>query len=110
MPLLPIYAARMGASPAVVGNYLALIFFALAVGTMIGGWLAARVRRYRALLLLVGIVGAPVTWLMGQVGAIWQLLLLNAFLWFAIGIALALVNIVVGESAAQPLQRYWQRR
>lgn len=101
MPLLPIYAARLGASPTVVGNYLSFIFLALATGTVWGGWIAAKLRRYRQLLLGIGIIGAPTTWLMGQIGAIWQLILLNAILWFMLGLVLAIVNIIAGETTAQ---------
>jgi MFS transporter, DHA1 family, multidrug resistance protein len=100
MPLLPLYAARLGASPALVGSYLSFIFLALAVGTVVGGWLAARVRRYGELLVLVGVISVPVTWLMGHVTHVWQLILLNATLWFGSGITLALVAIIAGQRAA----------
>ncbi len=101
MPLLPLYAARLGASPALVGNYLSLIFFALAAGTVLGGWLAAKVRRHRVLMMAMGIAAAPAAWMMGQVTAIWPLIALNALLWFVTGISLALVTIIAGQSTAQ---------
>jgi MFS family permease len=101
MPLLPIYAARLGASPAVVGNYLAFIFFSLALGTVTGGWLSAKLHRYRELLLLMGLIGTLATWLMGQVPELWQLILLNAAVWFVAGITLALVAIIAGQNAGQ---------
>jgi MFS family permease len=100
MPLLPIYAARLGASPVMVGNYLSAVFLSLAIGTIAGGWISSRIPRYRDLLMLMGIIAAPSTWLMGQVSAIWQLLLLNATVWFVAGVILTLIAIVVGQNAA----------
>jgi MFS family permease len=99
--LLPLYAARLGAPPALVGNYLSVIFLALAVGTAAGGWLAARVRGFRQILVAMGALCALLTVLMGYVSAIWQLILLSATNWFAIGISISLVMILVGEHAEE---------
>jgi MFS family permease len=101
MPLLPLYAARLGASPALVGNYLSLIFFALAAGTVLGGWIAAKVRSYRALMMAMAAVAASAAWLMGQTPVLWQFILLNTLLWFVNGISLALVMIIAGQITAQ---------
>lgn len=102
MPLLPLYAARLGAPAVVVGNYLAFIFFALAIGTVGGGRLAATwPQRRRELLMIMGLIGAPATWLMGQVTVIWHLILLNAIVWFVGGITLTVVAIIAGERTHQ---------
>lgn len=101
LPLLPIYAARLGASPAVVGNYLSFVFLALAIGTMLGGWLSGKVQNLRGLLMGLGIASVPATLIMGQVSTIGQLVILNATLWFGMGVTLAVVTIVAGASAEQ---------
>jgi MFS family permease len=95
--LLPLYAARLGASPTVVGNYLSFIFLALAAGTMVGGWLAPKVRRFRQLLMALAASSAVAILLMGHVTTIWQLILLSVAGWFASGITISLVMILVGE-------------
>lgn len=99
--LLPLYAAQLGASPAVVGNYLSFIFLALAGGTMVGGWLAARVRGFRQLLMTLAAISGTAILLIGHVAMIWQLILLSVAAWFASGITLALVMILVGAQAEE---------
>ena len=73
MALLPVYAVRLGAEPASIGMYLALAFLALTLGTLVTGWLADKFQRRKAMVVLAGAVNAPVTWLMGQTTAFWQL-------------------------------------
>lgn len=99
VPLLPIYAARLDASPAVVGNYLSLLFLALATGTIMGGWLAPKVRRFRQLLMALGASSGVAILLMGQTTMIWQLILLSVASWFASGMSVSLVMTLVGEYA-----------
>jgi len=99
MPLLPIYASRLGAPPTLVGLYLAFAFLSLAVGSASAGWLSARYQRRRLLLILVSLPAAPALWLMGQVTAIWQLALCTATVWFSGGASLVLISILVGRLA-----------
>ena len=40
-PLLPIYAAQFGATPTVAGFYLAVVYIANAIGSMLTSWLGA---------------------------------------------------------------------
>ena len=47
LPLLPVYAADLGAPPAVTGYYLAFSYLALTVGTLVAGWLSDRLGRRR---------------------------------------------------------------
>ncbi|MDX1688331.1 MAG: MFS transporter, partial [Candidatus Promineifilaceae bacterium] len=101
MPLLPLYAAELGASSAMTGNYLAFSFAMLAAGTMLAGRLSRRVGRRRELIVLAGIVAFPATWLMGRAETIWQLALLTSVIWFAAGIALTLQSILMGLFAAK---------
>jgi MFS family permease len=98
MPLLPIYAGRLGAAPAQVGLYLAFAFLALAGGSVSAGWLASRYPR-RRLLILVSLPTAPALWLMGQVTVLWQLALCTATVWFSGGASLVLISVLVGRLA-----------
>ncbi|MCA9972395.1 MAG: MFS transporter, partial [Anaerolineales bacterium] len=99
MPLLPLYAARLGASAAATGNYLAFSFAMLAAGTMLAGRLSRRLGRQRSLIVLAGAAALPATWLMGHAATIWQLTLLTSVIWFAAGIALTLQSILLGLHA-----------
>ena len=66
LALLPVYAVRLGADPALAGNYLALAFGALTVGTVAAGWLSDRFQRRKLMLVVSGLVNIPATWLMGH--------------------------------------------
>lgn len=101
MPLLPLYAAELGASAAATGNYLAFSFATLAAGTMLAGRLSRRLGRRRELIVLAGFVALPATWLMGHAETIWQLTLLTSTVWFAAGIALTTQSILLGLFAAR---------
>jgi MFS family permease len=96
MPILPLYAAKLGASSATTGYYLAFSFAMLAAGTMLAGRLSNRLGRRRELIVLAGAVALPATWLMGRVETIWQLTLLTSVVWFAAGVALTLQNVLMG--------------
>ncbi|MAT96049.1 MAG: hypothetical protein CL608_02705 [Anaerolineaceae bacterium] len=96
MPILPLYAAKLGASSATTGYYLAFSFAMLAAGTMLAGRLSNRLGRRRELIVLAGVVALPATWLMGRVTTIWQLTLLTSVVWFAAGVALTLQNVLMG--------------
>lgn len=101
MPLLPLYAAELGASSGATGLYLAFSFATLAAGTMLAGKVAGWLGRRRDLIVLAGLIALPTTWLMGHVSAVWQLALLTAVIWFAAGIAITLQNILMGLLAAK---------
>ena len=55
-PLLPVYTTSIGAKPAMTGYYLSLSCLMLAFGLLIGGWLADRYQRRKALLIVSGIL------------------------------------------------------
>jgi MFS family permease len=101
MPLLPVYAKQLGADSTAAGYYLAFSYFALAVGAIAAGWLSDKFRRHKIPLIILGSVGIPVTWLIGQVGNIWGLSLLTAVLWACGGLELALAGILAGLSAGE---------
>jgi len=95
-PLLPVYAASLGATPTVTGNYLAFSFLALSLGTIYAGRLSGRFRQYRYLIIGAACLCLPATWLMGRADAMWQLLALTMFVWFLAGVMLTLQNILTG--------------
>jgi len=96
LPLLPIYASHLGATPALVGYYLSISYFALAVGTLVAGWLSDKFQHRKAPLIISSTLNIPIIWLMGQVNAPWQLTILTALVWFIGGFGLTLVMILAG--------------
>ena len=101
LPLLPVYASQLGAGPALVGYYLSVSYFALALGTLAAGWLSDAIQRRKLILIIVSALNIPVIWLMGQVTTAWQLAVLTAIVWFIGGFGLTIVMIVAGLSAGK---------
>lgn len=101
LPLLPVYASQLGASPALVGYYLSFSFFALAIGTLVAGWLSDKFQNRKQLLIIAGVLMIPVLWLLGQVSNPWQLTALTSTVWFLGGISLTLIGILAGLFAEQ---------
>ncbi|RIK35139.1 MAG: hypothetical protein DCC55_31225 [Chloroflexi bacterium] len=99
MPLLPIYAATLGATPTVVGIFLAFSFFTLALGTASAGWLARKLSRRTRLLTLLSLAGATAAALLGLATQLWQVVLLVAAIWFISGVSLVLVGVLAGLAA-----------
>lgn len=99
LPLLPIYATKLGAGPALVGNYLSIVYLMLALGTASAGWLASKLQRRRGLFILSSVACAPAIYLMGHVTNIWQLTILTSIVWFAAGGGLTLLAILTGRLA-----------
>ncbi|MCB0226087.1 MAG: hypothetical protein KDI02_20530, partial [Anaerolineae bacterium] len=50
VPLLPVYAATLGTTPAVIGYYMAASYLAMALGTIATGRLVEWVGSYKRLL------------------------------------------------------------
>jgi len=101
VPLLPLYASQLGADAAMAGYYLAFSYLAIAVGALSAGWISDTFQRRKLPLIIAGIVGTPMAWLMGRTDSIWMLTLLTAILWFCGGIGLALIGILMGLSAGK---------
>ncbi len=101
LPLLPLYATKLGADSAAAGYYLAFSYLALAAGALSAGWVSDRFQHRKLPILIAGLVVIPATWLMGQATDILSLSLLTAILWFCGGLALALVGILTGLSAGE---------
>lgn len=101
LPLLPVYASQLGAEPALVGYYLSISYFALALGTLAAGWLSDTFQRRKVILVIASTLNIPATWLMGQITTAWQLTLLTAFVWFIGGLGLTLIMILAGLFAGK---------
>jgi len=89
VPLLPVYATRLGADPAAAGYYLAFSYLALAVGAVAAGWVSDRLQQRKMPLIVAGAAGVPLAWLAGRVGNISALTVLTALLWFCGGLGRA---------------------
>lgn len=94
-PILPLYAARFGASRTFIGIFFALMYAANAAGPAVVGWLGERISG-RRLFILAGVLGVPGLIALGYVTALWQLVVVAAALWFFGGLIMALVSIFTG--------------
>lgn len=96
LPLLPVYAATLGAPPVLTGYYLAVAYLGLAIGTFAAGWVSDRVHRRRALLAMAALIGIPTLWWVGQMERVWALVVLTGLVWSVGGFSMALTQIVAG--------------
>jgi len=101
MPILPVYATKMGAGPALIGYYLGFAFLSMAIGQIIAGWLSDKLQRRKTILIATGIAFIPAVWLMGTASNIWQLAVLTTTAWVLGGMQIALVNILTGLFAEE---------
>lgn len=106
LPLLPLYAVDLGASTGTTGLFLGGIYLAFTAGTLLPGPLAARYG-LKNLFILAGATSLPVVFLLGQITAFWQLIVLASLLWFAGGIGNALINVYTGLYAGQEERGRW---
>lgn len=70
IPLLSVYAAQLGASSAVAGYYLAVSYMAITLGALSAGSVSDGLHRRKLPLIIAGLVGVPVAWLIGQVTSV----------------------------------------
>ncbi len=101
LPLLPVYATRIGASQTVVGLFMAVSYAALAVGTLAAGWLSDRYQRRKQMIILSGLVCIPFLLLLGTAQNIWILALYSSAVFFLGGAAIALTGILAGLFAGE---------
>ena len=92
-PILPIYAAEFGASPSMIGIYLAVTYIAISIGSILAGQLSERLPR-KSLFVAAGLMGIPALVLLGQAQFLWQVVVLTALVWFAGGIGLSISNVL----------------
>lgn len=105
-PLLPVYAARFGATPTLIGFYLAATSVSITLGTLLTGWLSGRVPR-KAVFVTAGVPGAMALFLLGQATSLWQVVILTGIVWFTGGVGLSLVSVFVGLHADENNRGKW---
>ena len=102
IPLIPVYANKLGATAVISGIWLSLAYIAMATGSIITGWLSDRFRRRKMLLIIAGLLSIPATWSMGLTTNIWQLAMLMAIMCFFLhGMAVALIGTMAGLFAGE---------
>jgi DHA1 family multidrug resistance protein-like MFS transporter len=94
-PLLPVYAAQMGASKTTIGVFFAAMYVSNAIGSMLPAWLAGRLTR-KTLFVAGSILGIPALLLLGRATALWQVAVLTSILWLSGGLVVSLVNVFTG--------------
>jgi ACDE family multidrug resistance protein len=99
--LLPVYLTHLGVDSASIGNYMALVLLALAVGTIIAGWLSDRFQKRKLILVGATLLMVPLSWQMSQATQVGQLIVLLALIWLLGGSGLAMVNILAGLFAPE---------
>lgn len=99
MTLLPVYALRLGADPAAIGNYLGFAFLAMAVAGLLAGWLSDRFQRRKTWLIAAVLLNIPATWLMSQVTSFGQLVIVTGIVYFLTAISFTMMGVLAGLSA-----------
>lgn len=99
-PVLPLYAGEFGATAAMVGFYMALVYIAITAGSLVVGWIPANISRKLAF-VAVGAAGIPALLLLGQATAFWQIIILTAIVWFSGGFCSSLVGLFTGLIAEE---------
>src|SRR4051812_3586964 len=99
MPLLSIYALRLGASAEAVSTMIAAAYVALAIGAAVAHRLAALAASPKRALVAAGLLSAPILGLLGQMSSIGQLAALFLGAWFLGGVAGTLIGALVGLAA-----------
>jgi MFS family permease len=98
-PILPLYAMEFGATPAMVGLFMASTYASISGGSLIAARLAVYLGRKR-LFIATGLLSLPAVFLLGQVTALWQIVVLTNILWFAGGVGQAMTAVFTGLAAA----------
>jgi len=92
-PVLPLYAADLGANPSFIGIFLAITYIAISLGSFLVGQLSGRVP-YKLLFITAGLLGTVSLLLLGLTNALWQVVILTALVWFAGGMGLSVSNVL----------------
>jgi MFS family permease len=96
VPLLPVYAKKLGAESGAVGLYMSSIYISIALSTVTTGWLSDKFQNRKTLLFWVGVIVIPATLLLSQLPNFEALVVLTAFIWFLGGMGLTLTSILAG--------------
>ena len=102
LPLILVYANKLGATAVISGIWLSLAYIAMATGSIITGWLSDRFQRRKILLIVAGLLSIPATWSMGLTTNIWQLAMFMAIMCFFLhGMAVTLISTMAGLFAGE---------
>jgi NNP family nitrate/nitrite transporter-like MFS transporter len=99
--MLPVYALRLGAEPAAIGNFLGFAILTMPVGGVLAGWLADKLQRRKILLAAAAMLNIPAIWLMSQVTDLGQLTILTGLFYFFLSIGFAMILNLAGLSAGE---------
>jgi MFS family permease len=105
-PLLPVYASGFGATPSMIGVYLALTYIAISLGTLLPGWLSGRISQ-KAVFVTAGSLGVPALILLGHAAELWQVVVLTSMVWFTGGIGIAQVSVFTSRLADKGQRGKW---
>jgi MFS family permease len=105
-PLLPVYASGFGATPTLIGFYLAATYASITLGTLLTGWLSGRISR-KVVFVAAGIPGVIALFLMGHATALWQVVVLTSIVWFTGGVGLSLISVFIGLYAEEDNRGKW---
>jgi len=94
-PILPLYAAEFGATPSMIGVYLAITYIAISLGSILAGQLSNRIPRM-TLFTAAGLLGTPALFLLGHAQNYWTVVFLTALVWFAGGVGLSVSSVLTG--------------
>jgi MFS family permease len=101
LPLLPVYAKKLGAESDAIGYYLSFVYVSIALSMVTAGWLSDKMQNRKMLLFLVGVIIIPATFLLSRLESFSALVVLSAFIWFLGGMGLTLISILAGIFAKQ---------
>ncbi len=101
LPLLPVYAKKLGAESKAIGYYMSFIYVAIALSTLTAGWLSDRLQNRKMLLSVAGAIIIPAFLLLSQLPSFGALVVLTAVLWFLGGMGLTLISILAGIFAKE---------
>ena len=101
LPLLPVYAKKLGAESDAIGYYMSSIYVAIALSTLTAGWLSDRLQNRKMLLWVAGAMIIPASLVLSQLPSFGALVVLTAFIWFLGGMGLTLISILAGIFAKE---------
>jgi MFS family permease len=94
--LMPVYLKQLGADSSVTGFFMAALSLGMALSNVAAGQLSDRIQLRKPFLIVGGLLAAPITLMMTGVTSVPVLAVLMCGLWFVTGIAMTMVNILVG--------------